>query len=352
MRKIVSILLLAVIIPLFVTTSCRKYEDANEYAILAEYMKANSLDLANITTSWVKPATSTLATPTAGIVQVSDFSVPGYYVMDFRSATDYNNGHIKGAINVVLANAISSAPADKTTKILCVCYTGQTAARACGFLRMAGYTNAVSLKWGMACWNTAFRSKWDSNAAQLGNANWVNTGAPATVGEFDMPVLSTGFETGAEILSARLSTAITNTAWSVSKTDVLANPSNYFINNKWSQAHFDGYGHITGAYRLEEDLKIDNLKYLNPEASTIVTYCYTGQTSSITTAWLNVLGFDNAKSLSFGANGIIWESLKGDVTFTPNAKGSAWKGTGSSSEFQYGYWQTVGTTTDGLYVAP
>lgn len=351
MRKIVSILLLAVIIPLFVTTSCRKYEDANEYAILADYMKANNMDLSNITTGWVKPATSTLAA-TPGIIQVSDFTVPGYTVIDFRSAADYDNGHIKGAINATLANVLTKVPADKTSKILCVCYTGQTAARGTGLLRMSGYANAVTLKWGMCAWNLTFRSRWDSNAAQLNHANWVNTGAPATVGEYDSPILNTGFTTGAEILAKRVELASQVASWSVSKTDVLANPSNYFIVNKWSQAHFDGYGHIAGAYRIDEDLKIDNLKYLNPEATTIAVYCYTGQTSAITTSWLNVLGFDNAKSLSFGANGIIWDALKGDVTFTPNAKGSAWKGTGSSSEFQYGYWKTVGANTDGEYVAP
>ena len=357
MKKIVSIFILAVLLPLFIFTSCRKYEDANEYAILTEYMKANNLDLTAITTGWVKGASLTTATPTAGIVSPTDFSVPGYTVMDLRSLTDYNAGHIKGAINVSLANVLTAAPADKTSKILLVCYSGQTAARATGFLRMAGYANAASLKWGMSCWNANFRPTsggWNLNATQLNHANWVNTGAPATVSQYNSPILATGKTTGAEILAARLATAITNTSWSVSKTDVLANPTNYFINNKWSQTHFDRYGHISGAYRLNDDtdgLNIDGLSKFNPQAGTIVTYCYTGQTSSITTSWLNVLGFDNAKSLSYGACGIIWDTMKNDVT-AGNAQASTWRGTGSSSEFNYGYYITNGTVTDGTYVAP
>jgi 3-mercaptopyruvate sulfurtransferase SseA len=35
----------------------------------------------------------------------------------------------------------------------------------------------------------------------------------------------------------------------------------------------------------------------------IVTYCYTGQTSAVITAFLNVLGY-NASSLLFGMNGL------------------------------------------------
>lgn len=379
MKKIVSILLLAVLVPLFVTTSCREYEDApppavDEYSILKEYMKTQNLDITsatgatnpNLLTNWVRSATLTTATP-AGIVDPTNFSVPGYTVLDLRTKAHYDLGHIKEAINVTLPNILTAAPADKTAKILVVCYTGQAAARGVAFLRMSGYANAVSLKWGMSCWHAFFRdpaqvgargNNWNAtgNTEQLSHNNW-NTSAPVAAGTFTNPVLNTGKTTGAEILAARIAATITSTTWSETKGNVLNNPSNYFINNRWPENHRTFYGGISPSYRInsfEEGFKIDGLNKFNPQASTLITYCYTGQTSSMITAWLQVLGFNNAKSLSFGANGIIWSNMhtySGTDTGL-NVKANTWKGTGSASEFSYGYWVTVGSTNDGLYVAP
>ena len=357
MRKIVSILLLAVFIPLFVTTSCRKYDEAVEQQILVDYMRANNIDFNTISTGLVTGAGLTTATPTPGIVNASDnYSIPGWTIFDVRDAATYNNGHIKGAINVPLANILTAAPADKTTKILVVCFSGQTAARATAILRMAGYANAKSLKWGMSAWNPAFANSWNSNATQYTTTNWVTTAAP-TLSEYESPNFGTGYTTGPEILNARLN-AILTLPWSVSKVDFLANPSNYYIINKWPVAQYNAYGHINGAYNMN-DITFDNLKYYNPEASTVVTYCYTGQTSAITTTWLQVLGYENARSLSFGGNGIIYNNMLAspNVAGDPlNMQAVTWKGVGSSSSYNgvlgYGYYKTVGTTTDGLYVAP
>jgi rhodanese-related sulfurtransferase len=69
----------------------------------------------------------------------------------------------------------------------------------------------------------------------------------------------------------------------------------------------------------------------------MVTYCYTGQTSSITTAWLQVLGFDNARSLSFGANGIVHSAM-----VNTSVKAKCWKGEGSGSEMNFGYYDGNG----------
>jgi rhodanese-related sulfurtransferase len=360
MRKIVSILLLAIIVPLFVTTSCRKYDEAIEQQILVDYMTANNIDFNTISTGLVTGAALTTATPTPGIVNAADnYSIPGWTVIDVRDATTFNNGHIKGAKNIPLANILSTAPADKTTKILVVCFSGQTASRAATILKMAGYTNTKFLKWGMSAWNPAFASgpnSWNSNATQYTTTNWVTTAAPA-MSEYDSPNFVTGYATGPEILNARLN-AILALPWTVSKVDVLANPANYHIINKWPVAQYNAYGHVAGAYNMN-DITFANLKYYNPEATTAVTYCYTGQTSAIVTAWLHVLGYENARSLSFGGNGIIHNSMLAspNVTGDPlNMQSVTWKGVGSSSSYNgslgYGYYKTVGTNTDGEYVAP
>jgi len=47
-----------------------------------------------------------------------------------------------------------------------------------------------------------------------------------------------------------------------------------------------------------------------PTDKTVVVYCWTGQTSAFLTAYLRILGY-NAKSLVFGANGMIYNDLQG-----------------------------------------
>jgi rhodanese-related sulfurtransferase len=48
----------------------------------------------------------------------------------------------------------------------------------------------------------------------------------------------------------------------------------------------------------------------------VVTYCWTGQTSSMITAYLSVLGY-NTVSLKFGANGMIYDDLESHKFSTP-----------------------------------
>ena len=84
---------------------------------------------------------------------------------------------------------------------------------------------------------------------------------------------------------------------------VLDNPGDFFINNYWAADDVVTYGNIDTAYRINP-LVLENL---DPDG-TVVTYCWTGQTSSMMTAFLTVLGYD-AKSLLYGGNGIIHDDL-------------------------------------------
>ncbi|MBT8229107.1 MAG: rhodanese-like domain-containing protein, partial [Bacteroidia bacterium] len=168
--------------------------------------------------------------------------------------------------------------------------------------------------------------------------NWVTTGDPIPNVEFNPPAINTNMTEGSDILENRVR-YILSLPWTVSKTNVLDNPTDYFINNKWPLASWEEYGHIDGAYRIDEELNITGLKYLDPSAD-IVTYCYTGQTSAITTAWLQALGYDNAKSLTFGVNGIAHSALVDGTVGSAHKK--SWKGEGSGSENNFGYYDGDG----------
>lgn len=332
MKNLIKYLFILALVPALVMTSCK--EDSTdpdpEFDLLTAYMAQNNLDLSNVLDGWVTSGAGLTVDPVT-------FEVADYYIIDLRSTDDFNAGHIKDAHNATMANLLTEADKAGSSPILMVCYTGQTAARATGLLRMLGY-NAKSLKWGMSAWHSNLAGKWESNATDYSSPNWVSTGTPPPYGEFEYPNFVTGMTDGAAILRARVEAMLTKSGWGVSKTDLLDNPNNYFINNKWPLASWDEYGHIDGAYRIDEDLNLNGLKYLDP-SKPVVTYCYTGQTSAITGAWLDVVGYDS-KSLLFGANGIVHSSMLNGSAGSAPAK--SWKGAGSGSEMNYGYYDSNG----------
>lgn len=284
---------------------------ANVFGTLTDYLVANDLDLPDVLTGWITaaPAQADLAT-----------FLSTYDIIDIRSADAYNAGHIEGAINSTLGNIVSDA-ASTTKPILVACYTGQTAAHAVVALRLSGYTDAKVLKWGMSGWNSTLSGSWESNsgatngAVAEGHSNWV-TSAVASNQSFDYPSVMSTYTDGANILQERVTAMTTNGFQGVNATDVLTSPSNYFINNYWAQTDVDHYGHIAGAYRIQP-LSIEGGELANLDASAqICTYCWTGQTSSMITAYLNVLGYD-AVSLKFGSNKMIYPTLESHKFVTP-----------------------------------
>ncbi|MBN1650706.1 MAG: rhodanese-like domain-containing protein, partial [Bacteroidales bacterium] len=120
--------------------------------------------------------------------------------------------------------------------------------------------------------------------------------------------ISSASTSGEGILAERVNYMLTNGFKGINAADVLTAPSSYFINNYWAAADVETYGHISGAYRVNPlTIEGGEINNLNPD-KTIVTYCWTGQTSSMVTAYLNVLGY-NASSLKFGTNSLIYDDL-------------------------------------------
>lgn len=269
------------------------------YETLTLYLSASEMDLSDVLSDWIIAAS-------AVVENTSD-----YYIMDIRSAADYETGHIEGAVNSTLGAILTDAENNTEDKpILVACYTGQSAAHAVVALRLSDYADARVLKFGMSGWHSDF-DKWTSNTGNIGTGheNWT-TDATATLQDFDPPTFSASASDGAGILAERVDAMLAGGFLGIAATDVLTAPGDYFINNYWAEADVDHYGHIAGAYRIKEDLSIDAGGFMNLDPSgTIVTYCWTGQTSSVVTAYLTVLGYD-AKSLKFGANAMIYDQLE------------------------------------------
>lgn len=316
MKKMIKYAILLAFVPVLFLSSCKEDEPeaVNAYLTLKTYMATNALDLPDLAKNWIiDPKTVAMG---GGIDSVNN-TMPGYHVFDIRPATDYAAGHIKNAINVVLKDVVTTAANYKDKPICVVCFTGQTAGQAVMALRLSGFPNAVVLKWGMAGWNSAFKGPWVSNSGHevqangniaVGNANWVTTAAPAT-GVFAEPVWTSTSTDGAAILKERVQAVLDAGFTTATGADVLANPANFQIINYWSNADYTTFGHFSGAYNVPViSLAGDLVKAFDPSKDELV-YCYTGQTSSIATFWLNVLGY-KTKGIAFGANRLVYDQLK------------------------------------------
>jgi rhodanese-related sulfurtransferase len=274
---------------------------------MADYMLTANLDLPAVTSGFVASAPAAEADVPAFLDK--------YYIVDIRNKTDYDVSHIKGAKNVAFPNILAEGAAAGTKPVLIVCYTGQTACYATSLMRMYGYSATVALKWGMSGWNSTTATSWNNGIGNIaeGNSNWSYDAAPANK-VFTKPTFTSLSTSGETILKNRVEQVVADGFKTEKSVDVLATPSNYFINNYFSSADYTAFGHIKGAYRINPLSIADNsILALDPSAK-VVTYCYTGQTSAVITAWLRVLGYD-AYSLSFGMNGMYnnnsaWTSNK------------------------------------------
>ncbi len=298
-KGLIKVLLMAFIALMFVS-ACSKDDDndLSKFETLINYMDANNMTITDLLSSWIISADSTLQA-----------NMNDYYFMDLRGSdtnengiTDYDEGHVPGAVLTSFGTLLADAEeADKP--IIVVCYTGQSAGHAVMALRLSDHQDAKVLKWGMSGWNGYF-DKWTANCVQLDHENWLVAPGNIMASEtFGMPNLEATGSNGTDILAERVAAMLTGGFKGIIGSDVLDAPEDYFINNYWAATDVEQYGNIETAYRLNP-LVLENL---NPD-EIIVTYCWTGQTSSMITAYLTVLGYD-AKSLKFGANSMIYDDL-------------------------------------------
>ena len=317
MKKLVNLLFIMLLVPTLVLVSCSKDDDddgGNQpqaqqgYPILTDYLVSNNMDINDVIDGWII---------TAGDLTAK--SIDDYYIIDIRTEEDFNAGRIPGAHHGSLGTILDDA-ANADKPIVVACYSGQTAGHAVMALRLSGYADAKVLKWGMCSWNEFFHgygtTSWPSkigDAADDFPGSWqLPMDVTPSVDQGAYPEWTTTNTGGAEVLAERVAAMLAHGFGDNTKSnaDVLENYSNYFVNNYWAEEDTEHYGNITTAYRINP-LTIDGgeLMYLDP-SKPVVTYCWTGQTSSMMTAYLYILGYD-AYTLTYGANGMIYSSLTG-----------------------------------------
>lgn len=289
----------------------------SETEVLVNYLEANG-DYVN---------TSAPSIVTASVVFQDLYAQPPtQYIIDTRAAADFTAGHIEGAHNVPLADILDhvrSITASSYNRIVVVCYSGQTAAYGASILRLMGYSNVFSMKFGMSAWDSVFAAtKWSANCLNTRAMDFVSDplekNSPGS-----LPVLTTGETQGAAILEERVNNILTEGygVATITEGSLFSQLSDYYIVNYWPAAEYTDPGHIPGAvqYTPKADLKLSTYLKTLPTDKPIVVYCYTGQTSSYVVAYLRVLGYD-ARSLLYGANAMIYDIMlaRGMTTFKPS----------------------------------
>ena len=307
--KITKLWMLSILFLAFFAVSCEEEEPIvedpiSEALVLAEYLEspaggdyANTAMGAYVTAEGVKTLMAT----------------GGVYIIDIRSIETFATGHIEGAVNLAAADVLAHLDGMDVSgydKVAIVCYSGQTAAWLNNILRISGYDNAFSMKWGMSSWNADF-DVWTGKPSNEYATQFKTEAYPK--GEAgSLPSLSTGETEGAAIMDARIDVVLAEGFGEAAITAdaVYANLDNYYIVNYWSDAHYTDPGHIEGAmqYTPKMSMGLDTDLTSLPTDKTIVVYCYTGQTSANLASYLRVLGYD-AKSLKFGANSMIYDEM-------------------------------------------
>lgn len=238
-----------------------------------------------------------------------------YLVIDTRTASWFAYGHIKNSVNVAPAELLNYFEKKITPanfdKITIVCYSGQAAAYYTSLLRLAGYNNAYSLKWGMSSWKSEFAEKmWVKNSTNI-FADKLQMMSNEKPENSILPILKTGNTEGKEILKARLKDAFAKpySEFIVKADSVFKNPSDFFIVNYVNEENYN-MGHIEGAVRYEPraSLSSSTSLYTLPADKKVLINCNTGQHAAYAVAYLHLLGYD-VSNLAYGSNSFMNTTL-------------------------------------------
>jgi rhodanese-related sulfurtransferase len=247
---------------------------------------------------------------TIGADEVYD-ELSNILVVDIRDTADYYAGHIDGAIRIE-AKALPAFLEEKVNistynKVVITCYSGQSSSYYTTLLRLAGYSNVFTLRYGMAGW-----SRNVSPNRILDNLSNKYTGILETKSntpnkKYVFPKISTGESGGCSIMKARVEALFEEGFGKAHiKIDSIVNHlDKYFIMNYWQSEDYIK-GHLPGAFQYtpKESLKKKNMLLNLPIDQPIAVYCTSGQNSASIVAFLRVLGY-NANSISFGTNGFM-----------------------------------------------
>jgi len=278
----------------------------NEFEVLLNFLETNR----NFINSPAAPA----LLPASEVKQ--NLKNEKYHIIDIRSESWFEYGHVKNAANVQPADLLvhfeKSIVPSEYDKIVLICYSGQSAAYYSGLLRIAGYDNVYSMNWGMSSWRVDFaENSWLKNTSSDFEAK-VETTDNAKGPKGALPSIETGQTEAEAILRARLETAFATPYKEsiVKSADVFANPDTYYIID-YNGADRYAKGHLPKAIQYDPNSSLSSGAdlYTLPTDKQVVVNGPTGQETAYVVAYLNVLGFKTG-NIAYGSNSFMHKALK------------------------------------------
>jgi rhodanese-related sulfurtransferase len=236
-------------------------------------------------------------------------------IVDLRSAKQFADGHIKGAVNKKFEELPSWLQTGikpfEYEKIVMVCDDGQISSYTTCLLQLMGYGNVYAMRWGMSSWNEKYANEgWLSGVSGKFEQD-LETKTNEHPVPNNMPDLNTGFASGAEISAARFAKLFEEGTSHVliGSEVVFNNPLQYYVVNLERKDKYED-GHVPGAlrYKPEETLGFTEVMATIPAHKTVVVYCGTGHNSAFATAYLRMFGYD-ARTLKYGNNGFMYNKM-------------------------------------------
>ena len=156
MKKLYKIIILTVSL---ILTSCLNEEDIPTINFVLE----DSAKLVKYVESIGDFPNSALA-PGLNLSSEVFSNLNNFWIIDIRPNDVFRQGHIESAISStpdqLLHNVDSLNLISPTRRIIIVSQNGQSSTYYTCMLRIAGFGNVFSLKYGMASWNNDFASEW------------------------------------------------------------------------------------------------------------------------------------------------------------------------------------------------
>jgi len=236
-------------------------------------------------------------------------------IIDIRSKDLFAPGHIKGAVRVDFSNLPGFFESEivpfEFDRIILVSEDGQSSSYAAGLLRLMGYGNVYSMRWGMSAWHSDFANLYWFKAVGSAHQEELVTTPYEKAEAQKLPELNTGKTNGEEILLERVKTLFAEGSdiAHITADEVFANPDSYYIMNFIRRDKYEA-GHIPGAIRYKPQATLGIIA----EMSTIaqdkksIVYCGTGHNSGFITAYLRLFGYD-AHTLIYGNNAFMYNMM-------------------------------------------
>jgi rhodanese-related sulfurtransferase len=207
---------------------------------------------------------------------------PDIVLIDVRSPDEWETGYIAGAnfvwINEFMANQ-DMWPADKDAEIVVYCGSSYRAGIALVMMRLMGYSNVRNLVGGINAWVAA---------------DLPLEGAPEAteeMAELDLEAVLGEYVAG---LPGNFNAVRVDEL----EEEVASDDAPFLLDVRTVDEYTEG--HIEGAINIPLQELTQNLEFLPGLDANIVIYCGSGHRSALAMTALNVLGYENARSLLGG----------------------------------------------------